>query len=252
MNGEKPFHAYFRGLEAMLERIAREQAAAIAEAGARLSAALARGGIVHVFGTGHSHLIAEEAFFRAGGIAGVNPILDERLVFLKGALESTRAEREPGYASELISRERIAAEDIAILISNSGCNWAPVEMALEMKSRGIEIVAITNMTQSSRSSSRHSSRKRLFELADVVIDTCVEPGDALIVLPGLEYPIGASSTVAGAAIMNSIMIEAAANLLERGQAVPVLPSANLSTTTDEDLSKLLRPYTDRIRYLDAV
>lgn len=252
MKTERPFRKYMRAIQAMLERIAGEQAAAIEETGVRLADALSRGGIVHIFGTGHSHLIAEEAFFRAGGIAGVNPILDDRLAFLKGALESTRAEREPGYASALIAREQVRPEDIAIVISNSGCNWAPVEMAIEMKSRQVEVIAITNVQQSSCTEPRHTSGKRLFELADMVIDTCVVPGDALIPLSGLEYRIGASSTVAGAAIVNSLMIEAAARLLERGQRVPVLPSANLPTTSEEELARLLRPYTDRIRCLDAV
>ena len=251
MTAEMPLNQYIQGLQEILKRIQREQADAIRKAGARVGQALARNGIIHTFGTGHSHLVAEEAFFRAGGIAAVNPILDERLTFLQGALESTRAEREQGYARRLISREQIQPEDAAILISNSGCNCAPVEMALEMKSCGIDVIAISNVAQSSKSTSRHSSGKRLFELADIVIDTCVPYGDALLALPGLAYPMGASSTVAGVAIMNSIMIEAAVALLQHGQIAPVLPSANLPAITEETLSILLRPYTNRIRLLDA-
>ncbi len=130
------FKSYLEGLRAIMDRIEREQADNIRRAGGLVAAALVSGGIIHAFGSGHSHLIADEAFFRAGGIAAVNPILDERLIFLEGALESTRAEREIGLASRLIERESARPEDAAIIISNSGRNAAPVEMAREMKARG--------------------------------------------------------------------------------------------------------------------
>lgn len=239
---------YLEGLRSILERIEREQAGNIERAGHLIADALAGDGIVHAFGTGHSHLIAEEAFFRAGGLAAVNPILDERLIFLEGALESTRAEREEGLAGRIIEREEIRAGDAAIIISNSGRNAVPVEMALGMRSRGARLIAITNLEQSRSSRSRHSSGKRLYELAEVVIDSCAPPGDALLTLSGLEAPIGATSTVAGAAIINSIMIEAARELLRRGERVPVLPSANIEGVSEEMLDEALRPYRARIRY----
>jgi uncharacterized phosphosugar-binding protein len=244
------FQTYINELQGLLERIKREQTAAIAAAGLLVAEALVADGVIHTFGTGHSHLIADEAFFRAGGIAAINLILDERLVFLKGALESTRAERVPGLARALIEKEQVGPNDVAILISNSGRNNAPVEMALEMKSRGVRVIAITSVAQSSSSVPLHSSGKRLFELADVVIDNCVPPGDALLTLPGLPSRIGPSSTVAGVAIINSIMIEAVAETLQRGERVPVLPSANLDGVTEETLRELLGRYRGRIKYLD--
>lgn len=242
------FATYLEGLRAILHRIEREQAESIRQAGRLIADALAAAGIVHTFGTGHSHLIAEEAFFRAGGLAAVNPILDERLIFLQGALESTRAERESGLARRLIERENIRPEDAAIIISNSGRNAAPIEMALELKARGVRVIGITNLEQSRGASARHPSGKRLFELADVVIDNCTPPGDALLSLPGLDSPIGATSTVAGAAIINSLMIAAAAELLRRGERIPIWPSANLEGVTEETLRQALRPYRTRIRY----
>jgi uncharacterized phosphosugar-binding protein len=244
------FENYLEGLRAILDRIERAQAANIEQAGRLIANALAVDGVVHTFGTGHSHLIAEEAFFRAGGLVAVNPILDERLIFLEGALESTRAERESGLAGRLIEREQVRPEDAAIIISNSGRNAAPVEMAMEMKARGVKVVAITNLRQSHDAAPRHPSGKRLFELADVTIDNCAPPGDALLSLPGLDSRSGATSTVAGAAIINSIMIEAVTELLRRGERVAILQSANLEGVTEEMLSQLLRPYRTRIRYFD--
>lgn len=245
------FRDYIDGLQRVLERIKREQAEAIEKAGRLVAEAISAGGVIHAFGTGHSHLIADEAFFRAGGIAAVNPILDERLIFLKGALESTRAEQETGLARLLIEREDVQPHDVAIIISNSGRNAVPVEMALEMRSRGIKVIAITNLAQSRDSPSRHSSGERLFEIADVAIDNCAPVGDALLEVPGLESRIGPTSTVASAAIINSVIIEAVAELLRRGEQVPILPSANLQGVSEGTLSDILRRYQGRIRYLDV-
>lgn len=244
------FESYFDGLRAILDRIEREQAGNIRHAGSLVAATLVSGGIIHTFGSGHSHLIADEAFFRAGGIVAVNPILDERLIFLEGALESTRAEREIGLASRLIERENVQPEDAAIIISNSGRNAAPVEMAREMKARGVNVIAITNLRQSREATPRHSSGQRLFELAEVTIDNCAPVGDALVSLSGLDSRIGATSTVAGATIINSIMIVAVTELISRGKRVPILPSANLEGVTEEMLRQMLRPYRKRIRYFD--
>lgn len=244
------FNDYIEGLRSILERIKREQAQNIGLAGGLVANALGAGGVIHTFGTGHSHLIADEAFFRAGGIAAVNPILDERLIFLKGALESTRAEREPGLARELIEKENIEPHDVAIIISNSGRNAATIEMALEMRARSLKVIAITSLEQSRALTSRHPSGQRLFEVADLVVDNCVPSGDALLALPGLNAPIGASSTVAGAAVINSIIIEAVIKLLERGEHVPVLTSANVEGTSAETLREVLNRYQTRIRYLD--
>lgn len=245
------FERYIDGLTAILQRIKEEQRDNIERAGLVVADALVAGGIIHAFGTGHSHLVADEAFFRAGGIAAVNPILHERLIFLKGALESTRTEQESGFASRLLAAEGVRSVDAGIVVSNSGRNAAPIEMALEMKALGIKVIAITSLEQSMRSTSRHSSGKRLFEVVDVVIDNCVPQGDAVLELSGLKSRIGPSSTVAGAAIINSIVIEAVSELLRRGETVPVLPSANAEGVSEETLKDLLRGYQSRIRYLDV-
>ncbi len=244
------FYEYINGLRAILERIKGEQADNIKQAGQIIGEALAAGGVVHTFGTGHSHIIAEEVFFRAGGIAAINPILDERLIFLKGALESTRAERESGLARSLIELEDVKSVDACIIISNSGRNAGPVEMALEMKVRNVRVIAITNLEQSRSAESRHASGKKLYELADVAVNNCVPTGDALISLDGLNSRTGASSTVAGAAIVHSIIIEALSELVKKGVNPPVLQSANVEGTTADTLREVLSRYQSRVRYLD--
>ena len=240
---------YIGGLQAILEEIRTTQLDAIREAGQMVAAALASGGIVHAFGSGHSHMIAEEAFFRAGGLAPVHPIFDPRLQFLEGAMESTRAERERGYARRILEREELHPEDVAIVISNSGRNAVPVEMAEEMRARGVKVIAITSVRQSQVLAARTVSGKRLFEAADLAIDNSVPEGDALLELSGQAHRIGASSTVAGAAIVNSIMIEAALELTRLGMAIPLLPSANTSDS-DAALKALLGRYSSRIRHFE--
>ncbi len=246
-----PFIDYINELTSLLERIKLEQAYNIRQAGLIVAEALAAEGVIHAFGTGHSHLIAEEAFFRAGGIAAVNPILNERLIFLKGALESTRTERETGFARSLLEQEDVRKEDVGIVISNSGRNAVPVEMALELRSRGCKTIAITNLKQSSRSEPRNPFGKLLYEVVDVAIDNCVPEGDALLELPGLKSRTGPSSTVAGATIINSIVISAIDELLRRGLPVPVLPSANLEGVSEQTLGEILRRYQSRIRFFDV-
>ena len=240
---------YINGLISILDRIRREQAAHIRAASRIVAETLSNDGIIHTFGTGHSHIIAEEAFFRAGGIAPINPILHESTVFLNGALESTRIERQSGFAASLLANETVNEGDAAIIISNSGRNAAPVEMALEMKARNAKVIAITSLEQSKGSTSRHSSGKRLFEIADVTIDNCVPPGDALVKITG-SGAAGASSTVAGAAIIHSIIVEALIDLSGQGKLPAIFPSANLENTKAMSLQEIIRPYAGRIRLFD--
>lgn len=241
---------YIDRLHELLEQIRREQGSAIQKAAEIAAEAIGAGGIIHTFGTGHSHMIAEEAFFRTGGLVPVNAILDSRLSFLEGALESTRAEREEGYAHAIIEREQVTAGDAAIIISNSGRNAVPIEMALEMKARGARTIAITNLRQSASAPSRHPSGLRLFEAVELAIDTCVAEGDAMLHVDRVAQPMGPGSTIAGAAIVNSIMLEAASVLSRNGRQAPVFPSANLTTTSDEMIASLYSPFRGRIRCLD--
>jgi uncharacterized phosphosugar-binding protein len=242
---------YFDSLLTILANIAAEQSGAIQEAGSMAAAAIAAGGVVHTFGSGHSHMISEEAFFRAGGLAPVNPILDDALIFLHGALESTRAERQSGYAATLLAREDVRPIDVAIVISNSGRNAVPIEMALAIKALGTRVIAITNPRQAGTSPSRHSSGKYLYEVADLVIDNCIPVGDAVLELPGLSQKMGPSSTVAGAAIINAVMIEAAAALQTMGATVPVIGSANVGVGALSDMQAAFAKWAPRVRLLNA-
>ncbi|MBA2259576.1 MAG: SIS domain-containing protein [Acidobacteria bacterium] len=245
------FEIYIEEARRALDRLAREEAGSIRAAAAAVADALEAGGVLHVFGAGHSHILAEEAFYRAGGLAAINPILDRRLMFFDGVMASTQAEREPGYARCILEREDIRAVDAAIVASNSGRNAVPIEMAIELHRRGVKVIAITSLTHSRAVAPRHDLGRRLFEIADIVIDTGTPAGDAAIAIPGSASRMGPLSTIVGAAIVHAVQIEAAALLRQRGLEPPVLASANLDTTSQDDLERTLARYAGRIRYLDV-
>jgi uncharacterized phosphosugar-binding protein len=245
------FEVYLAEAARALERLSQQQGASIAAAAGAIANALEADGVLHVFGCGHSHLLAEEAFYRAGGLAAVNPILDPRLMFQQGALASTHAERESGYAARILEREDVRAVDVAIVASNSGRNAVPIEMALELRARGVTVIAITSLAHAQAVAARHASGRKLYEIADIVVDTGIAAGDAAITLPGTKLKMGPLSTVVGAALVHAIVIEAAVLLVQRGHDPRVLPSANLDTTSQEDLERALSRYTGRIRYLDV-
>ncbi len=245
------FEIYIEAARQALNRLGNEEAPSIRAAAAAVADALEAGGVLHVFGAGHSHILAEEAFYRAGGLAAINPILDRRLMFFDGVMASTYAERETGYAARILEHEDVRAGDVAIVASNSGRNAVPIEMAIELQARGVKVIAITSLTHSRAVPSRHALGRRLFEIADIVIDTGTPAGDAAIEVPESALRMGPLSTVVGAAIVHAIQIEAATLLVERGEEPPVLASANLDTTSRDDLERTLARYAGRIRYLDV-
>ncbi len=237
----------FENFQAILERVAESQAGAIRAAGALMANCMAEDGLVYVFGSGHSHILAEELFYRAGGPLNICPILDSGIMLHESALTSSTIERLEGYAAALLDRYNPGLHDMLIVASNSGRNAAPVEMALEAHRRGMPVVALTSMSHTLSVSPRNSSGKRLFEVADVVLDNCGELGDASLEVEGLAGKIAPTSTVVGVTILHAIVYEAVTQLLQRGIRPTILHSANI----DEKGGNLdtLDPYRARVRHL---
>ncbi len=198
--------------------IARESAPAIHQAALAVAESIAAGGMMVLFGSGHSALIAKDAAYRAGGLAPVLAMDDAA----DGDME-----RLEGVAKYLVSRYELRAGSVLIVISNSGINPVPVEMAIIGKSGGMQVVAITSVAHGRSMISRHSSGKKLYDVADIVIDTHGVPGDAAIELPDFDYKIGALSTLAGSAIVQALTVQTAALLAEKGIEPPVWVSANV-------------------------
>ena len=207
-------------------------------------------GVIHIFGTGHSSLIAQEPFMRAGGLLPVNAMLDERILMSAGSMASSAAEKNVGLAAEILADHDTRPGDAGVVVSNSGRNAAPIEMALGMKEDvGIPVIAITSLAHSSAVSSSHSSGKKLDDIADVTLDNGAPHGDALVSLPGMQCEMGAASTVTGAALINSVMILAAEKMLAAGAEPIALPSGNVESADFTRIQEVMGKYMGRIKYL---
>ncbi|MBC6365959.1 sugar isomerase domain-containing protein [Algoriphagus sp. AK58] len=205
-------------------------------------------GWIYTSGTGHSHMFAEEIFYRAGGFARVQPILDPDLMLHKDASGSTEVERREGYAQKLLKPFRINSNDVFIISSNSGRNPVSIEMAQFAKEKGAKVIVITNYLHSKSVDSRHSSGLKLFQVCDLFLDNFGEIGDASISFEGLEGRVGATSTVIGAALLQAIMVQAVGLLLEEGITPEVFISSN-SDIGEAHNEALLAKYKKEVKIL---
>ena len=238
---------YLQSCRKTLDQLSDTQLEVISRAAELIASRVAAGGIVHTFGTGHSHELAEEVAYRAGGVVPVNPILEPSLTGSTEVSKSEFLERLEGFAPHILDYHRVSEADVLIIISNSGRNAVPVEMAIEARQRGIPVVAVTSLAYSREVSSRQSSGKKLYEVADIVIDNCTPYGDAAVSLEGVPQPVGPLSTVAGAAVMHALMVGVAERLVGKMSPVPVFWSGNLDGVTEKN-TQMMGPYRGRVRF----
>jgi uncharacterized phosphosugar-binding protein len=233
----------------LLQEIRASQAAAIEQASQLVADTLMRDHLIYVFGPSHSSILAQELFFRAGGLVPVNPILPPGLTTeVRPITLTSRLERLPGFGREIIAECAIASGDLLIAMSVSGRNPAVVEVAQGAKARGATVIALTSMRYSTAVSPRAAGVPRLYEVADLVLDNCAPVGDALAEIPGLPQRVGPSSTVTGAAILNAVVARAAELLLACGAEPPIFFSANLDGGEERN-QRWLEHYRGRLTYL---
>ena len=230
---------FYGKITEVLARINETQQAKIQQAAEMVADTISDDKILYLLGGGHSLMIAAEAYHRAGGLAPVDIIYDKSF---------GRAERCEGYAKQLLDWYDPPARSVVVIISNSGRNALGIEMALECRARDIKTIAITSLAHSQSVSARHPSGKRLFEIADIVIDNCGVPGDAILEIEGLPGRSCATSTIAGAMIVNMMMAQTVENLVKRGIKPPVFISANIDGA-DEHNKKVFAKYQHLIKGL---
>ncbi|MFL5686616.1 MAG: sugar isomerase domain-containing protein [Chloroflexota bacterium] len=223
---------YLQEAARLVERLSSEEWPNIEKAAEVVVATLERGGAIHIFGTGHSHILAEELFYRAGGLERVRPILFEGLMLHAAPKLSTSLERLPGLAAALLSDHPIPPEDVLIVASNSGGNAVVCELAASARRGGIPVIAIVSRRHASSGAARAAESANLEDLADVVIDNGGAVGDAAIEMPGFERRVGPTSTVVGAAIVNAVVAEAVDRLVARGLRPDVFVSSNVAGGDD--------------------
>lgn len=216
---------------ALLEGIAATQLDAIAGASAICADAIGSGGLVHLFGTGHSRIPVEEMFPRYGSYPGFNPIVELSMTFhtqitgANGQRQAMYIERVEGLADQILANFSFGEHDAMIIYSSSGSTAVPIEMAMGARTLGLPVIAVTSVAHSSATASGHSSGTRLMDHADIVIDLGTPPGDSLIEIEGPETRVGPGSTAANIAITNEIKVQTAALLAARGALPPVLTAS---------------------------
>ena len=200
--------------------------------------------MIHTFGTGHSHMIGLELFVRAGGLANVNAILDSTVMTAEGARRSAEIERISGFSKVIWDQHKIQKSDVFLIISNSGRNAMPIEMAELAKANGNKVIAITSVAQSKKYPTRNSKHRKLYEIADVVLDNAVPPGDGLLQI-GNELT-GAASTLSGCFLVNLVATEALKIAVKKGAKPGIYFSQNIDGVDNETLYKR---YESRVKHL---
>lgn len=233
---------YFDLLLPMLKKAHDAQRPQLEQAAQKIADCVTGGGMVYTFGTGHAHLLSEEIFYRAGGMARVCPMLDERLMLHVSAGESSAWERKEGVASEVLNRYPVKKGDVVIIFSNSGRNTAPVEMAMKVREKGAYAIALTNLTHSRSVTPRNPYGKRLFEVCDLVLDNMGVVGDA-VVKTGTGAFVSPTSTAVGAALLQSIVARVEEITEQEGKRAEFFVSSNVDggDAVNEKLIEKYRP-----------
>ncbi len=239
---------YLALIKELLYKAIYTQQETIQQAAQIIAASMAQGGLLHLFGAGHSHMLVEELYGRAGGLIPVNAILVPRLMLHKDMVQSTLLERQEEQAKEVLANQSLRSDDVMLVVSNSGRNGLSIELARLARQQGLTVIALTAVEYSKTLFSRHSTGLRLFEVVDIVLDNYGQAGDACLVIPGSEIRSGPTSTVVGATLLNAVMAEVIALLIQMEISPPVLVSANLAGPDEGDSLTALGQTGQRLTY----
>jgi uncharacterized phosphosugar-binding protein len=231
MTGDSASGRYLGEAAAIIERIAATQLDAIDRAAGICACSIAAGGLVHAFGTGHSRIPVEELFPRHGSFPGFHPIVElsltnhTQIVGANGQRQAMWLEKVEGFGEVILRNFHFGPDDAMMIFSNSGVNAVVIDVALGAKQRGMPVIAVVSLDHANRSAARHSSGKKLAEIADIAIDNCTPAGDAMVSIDGLDDPVGPGSTIGFAAIVNAIKSQTAENLVALAAPPLVLSSS---------------------------
>jgi uncharacterized phosphosugar-binding protein len=218
---------YFNKVEERLRVVLENEREKLMKAAEKVAEVIQNGGIVQMFGCGHSHILTEEVFYRAGGLVPIKPILFEPLMLHDGAIRSSQLERQNDYAELFLEKEDIRANDVVFVISTSGRNPVPIDVAQYAKEKGAFVIGITSLEYSKSQPSRHKSGKYLLNVVDLVINNHSVPGDAILTHDKVKVPFAPTSTVVGATILNSVLANAIEIMAESNVEPPIFLSGNL-------------------------
>jgi uncharacterized phosphosugar-binding protein len=212
----------------IIRKVRDTQLDKIREASALCAETIAKRGLVHLFGNGHSRMAVEEIFPRYGSFPGFHPIVElsmtnhTQVVGANGQRQAMWIERQEGLGEVILQNFVFRDYDVMMIFSTSGNNGVVVDVALGAKKRGMKVIALVALEYAQMLPSTHSSGKRLIDLADIVLDNCAVPGDAMVDIPGVDVPVGPGSTIGNTVIVNAMKCLIAEDLAKRGQPPLVL------------------------------
>ncbi|CAH0217574.1 MULTISPECIES: SIS domain-containing protein [Bacillaceae] len=239
-------NSYFEEVQALLTIVGEQEKQSIKESVDHISKAVMSDGIIHLFGSGHSHILTEEVFYRAGGLAAIRPIFVEDLMLFKGASRSSQLERQNDLSEKFMHDEDIRPGDVCIVISSSGVNPVPIDVATIAKEKGAFVIGLTSPEYAKSCPSRHKQKHYLHDVVDLVIDNHIAKGDTLLKSNNISF--GSGSTVIGAVLLNMIFTQVIQTIIESGETPPVFLSSNIEGA-DEHNQKIIAKYKTRIPQL---
>lgn len=241
--------AYSGALLETLNRAFDTQADALREGARLLKEATLGGRNIFAFGCSHAILPMLEMYYRTGGMATINPVRAPGLCLdVDPATMTSAMERMRDYGRVIVDGQPLGAGDVIIVHSVSGRNSVSIDVALRAKEKGAKVIVLTNLAMSRAVTSRHPDGVKLYEVGDVVIDNCGCLGDAAIDVPGAPEKVAPTSTAVGAALMNAMMAQAVADIVDAGGVPPVFVSANVDGG-DEHNREMLKQYGSHIFYM---
>ncbi|MGW1542877.1 SIS domain-containing protein [Streptomyces sp. NPDC002309] len=249
MGDSTPADRYLDAAIGLLQRVRAEETETVAAAGALLADTVASGGRLFAFGAGHSSLAAQDVVYRAGGLALMNLLVVPGVVGVDvmPATLGSALERVDGLATAVLDSSPLRAGDALVIISLSGRNALPVEMALGARALGVRVIGVTSVAYAGETSSRHSSGTYLRDHCDIVLDSKIAVGDAELTHDAVPAPFAPASTVVTSALLQAVMATAAVDLAERGIEPPLLRSGNVDGGHEWN-RRVLEEYGDRIFY----
>lgn len=247
MSESKLAGQFFDAAIGLLERVRDEEAAHIGEAGRAIADAVAAGNKLFAFGAGHSSLPAQDVVYRAGGLALMNflAVPGTTGIDIMPATLGSALERVDGLAGAVLDSSPASDGDVLVIISLSGRNALPVEMAMNARAIGLKVIGVTSVAYATETKSRHVSGTFLKDHCDIVLDSKITVGDAELTLEGIDAPFAPASTVVTSAIMQAVMAAAAGELVERGVEPPMLRSGNVDGGHEWN-GRVMQEYGDRI------
>lgn len=236
----------------IIKEIDDTQSEKIKEAAKMCAETINNGKLVHLFGSGHSVLPIQDMFPRYGGVVGFHPLMDPRLMWSNvirggGARELLWIERQEGYVENFLQSYNLQEGEVMIVYSHGGLNAAPIEAALIAKSKGLKVIVITSGDNHEKAEAKHSSGKKLGDVADIMISNCCPLEDALVKIPGYPQPVGASSTVAVMTITQALASETALELQKLGHEMFIFVSPNVTEVPKDYMQQVYAKHTELVR-----